>query len=69
MSDEFKKFAGRAFFTYDMENYLELAEKIRSLPHKEEIYANRQAYFKKHNVALNVENFLKGGDGVERSTF
>lgn len=62
MSNELKEFAGRAFFTYDMGNYLELAAKIQALPHKEEVYANRLAYFEKYNVALNVENFMKGGN-------
>ena len=62
MSSELQKFAGRAFFTYDMRNYLELAAKIQALPHKEEVYANRLAYFEKYNVALNVENFMKGGN-------
>lgn len=32
--EEWKKFTGEAFYSFDMGNYMELAEKIQSMPDK-----------------------------------
>ncbi len=47
--DEIKKFAGEAFFSFDMGNYMELALKLKTLPNKETIYQNRANFLNKYS--------------------
>ena len=56
--EELKEFTGEAAFNFDMGNYLELAEKILSLPNRNRILKNREKYFKQFNIKENVKMYL-----------
>ncbi len=56
--DELKKFTGESFFSFDMGNWMELAEKIKSLPDKQTILKNRELYFEKYNMENMVKMYL-----------
>lgn len=56
--EELKEFTGEAFFSFDMGNYMELAEKIKSLPSKQIVLQNRKDYFEKYNIQKNAEMYL-----------
>ncbi|HSQ98025.1 MAG TPA: glycosyltransferase [Rickettsiales bacterium] len=56
--NELKKYTGESFFAFDMGNAFELAEKIQTLPDKEEIYKNRQKFFEKYNIQTNIDAYL-----------
>lgn len=57
MSDELIKFSGNAFFTFDMGNYMELAEKIMTLPDHKIIYDSLRLYLEKYNISENLKNY------------
>lgn len=56
--EELKLFCKECVFNYDMGNYLELAEKIKSLPDKDRIMRERKQYFKTYNITENVKMYL-----------
>ena len=56
--EELKKFTGEAFYSFDMGNYLELAEKIQTMPNKTNIIKQRKIYLDNYNISKNVEQYL-----------
>ena len=59
---ELKRYSGEAFFSFDMGNYMELANKIITLPNKKDIEKNRKKFFENYNVKTNCSMYL--GKGV-----
>jgi glycosyltransferase involved in cell wall biosynthesis len=57
--DELKKFTGEAFFSFDIGNWMELAEKIKNLPQEDEINENRSKYIENYNISKTVQLYLK----------
>jgi glycosyltransferase involved in cell wall biosynthesis len=55
---EFAKYAKGAFFSFDMQNYKELADKIRSMPDREAVHKCRAAFLKKYNIKSNIDVYL-----------
>lgn len=56
--DELKLFTDEAAFNFDMGNYLELAEKIQTMPDRQKILKQREAYFLSYNVSECVKMYL-----------
>lgn len=56
--EELKNFCGEAVFNYDMGNYLELAEKIQTMPDRQRILKQRESYFSRYNVSECVKMYL-----------
>ena len=52
-------FSGDAFFSFDMGNYMELANKIKNIPPEKEVLKNRQGYLKKNNISEVIKLYLK----------
>lgn len=46
------------FFQYDMGNYLELAEKIKSLPHERRVLKNRQLFLEHYSITENAKKCI-----------
>lgn len=49
---------GSPVFQYDMGNYMELAEKIKNLPHKDRILKNRAEFLKKYSITENAKRCI-----------
>jgi glycosyltransferase involved in cell wall biosynthesis len=49
---------GVATFQYDMGNFMELAEKIKSLPHKDRILENRQRFLERYSITENAKRCI-----------
>lgn len=56
--EEWKKFTGEAFYSFDMGNYMELAEKIQSMPDKKNINQQRVAYLEQYSISKNIQHYL-----------
>lgn len=61
--NELRKFTGNSFYSFDIGNYMELADKIKNLPQKDEILENRKEYLKKYNISNTVKLYLKNMKG------
>ena len=59
LSDFFSAYGmENGFFQYDMGNWLELAEKIKSLPHEQRVLKNRQLYLEHYSVTENAKKCI-----------
>lgn len=59
LSDFFSAYGmENGFFQYDMGNWLELAEKIKSLPHEQRVLKNRQLFLEHYSVTENAKKCI-----------
>lgn len=49
---------GGGYFQYDMGNWLELAEKIKSLPHEQRVLKNRELFLKHYSITENAKKCI-----------
>ena len=47
-------------FQFDMSNYMELAEKLKTLPHKERVEKNREKFLNDYSISENVKSYIEG---------
>lgn len=49
---------GMPCFQYDMGNYMELAEKLKTLPHEERVLKNREKFLQGYSISVNAKSYL-----------